>query len=106
MDGGDLFQTRQAMHRHLDEALDPASRAAIVTTSGMVLSDFTADREKLHNAVNKIQSYTSGIDQQQDCPYISYYVADLLINQKLYLDGHLLPDQQLEQVIARAASRS
>jgi VWFA-related protein len=100
LDGGDLLQTRQAMHRHLDEALDPTSRAAIVTASGMVLSDFTADREKLHNAVNKIQPYTSGIDRQQDCPYISYYVADLLVNQKLYLDGHLLPDQQLEQVIA------
>ena len=43
----------------------PASRAAIFTTSGLVLTDFTADREKLHNAVNKIQPYTSGIDPQQ-----------------------------------------
>src|ERR1700733_2013505 len=49
---GDLLQTRQAMNRHLDESIDPSARAAIFTTSGLVLADFTADREKLHNAVN------------------------------------------------------
>ena len=35
-----------------------------------------------------------------DCPYISYYVADLLVNKILYLDGRLFPDQQLVQIIA------
>jgi VWFA-related protein len=95
---GDLLQARQAMHRHLDESIDPTSRAAIFTTSGLALSEFTADRQKLHNAINKIQPYTSGIDRQQDCPYISYYVADMLVNQKLYLDGRLFPDAQLDQV--------
>jgi VWFA-related protein len=33
------------------------------------------------------------------CPYISYSVADLLVNQKLYLDGRLFGDQQLYQTI-------
>lgn len=95
LDRGDLLNTRQAMHRHLDESLEPSSRAAIFTTSGVTLIDFTADRAKLHDAVNRLQPYTSGIDPQQDCPYISYYVADLLVNQKLYLDGRLFPDQVL-----------
>jgi VWFA-related protein len=99
LDRGDLLNTRQAMHRHLDEALDPTSRAAIFATSGLVLSDFTADREKLHSAVNRIQPYSSGIDRQMGCPYISHYSADLLVNQKLYLDGRLFPDQQLYQVV-------
>jgi VWFA-related protein len=96
---GDLLNTRQALHRHLDESLEPSSRAAIFTTSGVALVDFTADRQKLHNAVNRLQPYTSGIDRQQNCPYISHYVADQLVNQKLYLDGQLFSDQQLMQVI-------
>ncbi len=99
LERGDLLRTRQAMHRHLDESLDPTSRAAIFTTSGVTLADFTQDREKLHDAVNKILPYTSGIDRQMGCPYISYYVADQLVNQKLYLDGRLFPDQQLYQII-------
>ncbi len=96
---GDLLRTRTAMNRHLDEAIDPSSRAAIFTTSGRVLSDFTADRERLHAAVNKVQPYSSGIDRQQDCPYISHYVADLLVNKELYLDGQLFSDQQLFAII-------
>ena len=100
LDGGDLLNMRKAMHRHLDESPDPASRAAIYTTSGMVLSDFTADREKLHAAVNKVQPYHSGINRQQDCPYISHYMADLWVNQELYLAGHLFTDPQLAMVIS------
>jgi VWFA-related protein len=96
---GDLLNTRLAMHRHLDRALDPSGRAAIVTTSGLALTGFTSDRVKLHNAVNEIQPYTSGIDRQMDCPYMSYYAADLLANQKLYLAGRLFPDQQLYGII-------
>jgi VWFA-related protein len=106
LDPGDLLNTRAAMHRHLDEAVDPASRAAIFTTSGLVLSDFTPDREKLHNAVNRIQPYTSGISRQQGCPYISHYVADLLVNKLLYLDGHLFTDEQLLQLIANGSADS
>ncbi len=102
---GDLLNTKQAMHRHLDVSLEPASRAAIFTTSGVTLADFTADRAKLHDAVNRLLPYTSGIDPQQDCPYISHYVADLLVNQKMYLDGRLFPDQQLDQVINSGAER-
>src|SRR5580700_953734 len=100
LESGDLLNMRQAMHRHLDESIDPASRAAIVTTSGLVLSDFTQDREKLHAAVNRVQPYHSGINRQQDCPYISHYLADLWINQELYLAGHLFTDPQLAMVIS------
>lgn len=99
LDSGDLLNTRQAMHRHLNESLEPTSRAAILTTSGIALANFTADREKLHDAVNRLQPYTSGIDRQMGCPYISYYMADQFVNQKLYLDGRLFPDPQLYQVI-------
>ena len=73
---GDLLQTRQAVNRHLDEALEPNSRAAIFTTSGRMVADFTDDREKLHKAVNSILPWTSGPDPEHDCPPVSYYMAD------------------------------
>jgi VWFA-related protein len=88
----DLLQTRQAMNRHLDEALDRLSRAAIFTTSGVMLSDFTQDREQLHKAVNSIQPWTRG-PTANDCPPISYYQADLLTNKFDYFSG--LTDVQI-----------
>jgi VWFA-related protein len=95
----DLLQGRQAMNRHLDESLDPTARAAIFLASGRMLTDFTDDREKLHKAVNSIQPWTSGPDPQQDCPPMTYYMADLLVNKLLYLDGYLFSDEQLAAMI-------
>jgi VWFA-related protein len=96
---GDLLQTRQAMNRHLDESLEPGSRAAIFTTSGLVKADFTGDRDKLHKAIDSIQPWTSGPDPQQDCPPVSYYMADLLVNKLLYLSGVLFSDAQLARLV-------
>jgi len=92
---GDLMNTRQAMNRHLDEALDRSSRAAIFTTSGVMLSAFTDDRALLHRAVNSIQPWSSDTDPRQNCPPVSYYIADLLTNQRLYFSGYLFTDTQL-----------
>jgi VWFA-related protein len=82
----DLVQTRQAMNRHLDEALDPAGSAAIFTTRGETLADFTQDREQLHKAVNNLKPWTRG-PTLQDCPPIIYYLADLLMNKFMYFSG-------------------
>jgi VWFA-related protein len=60
-----------------------------------VLSDFTADREKLHKAVDSIHPWTGGVDPHQDCPPVTYYLADVLTNQRLYFSGYLFTDQQL-----------
>ncbi len=57
----DLLQTHKAMNRHLDEALEPNTRAAIFTTSGRMMADFTDDRAKLHKAVDSILPWTSGL---------------------------------------------
>ncbi len=96
---GDLLQTHQVMNKHLDEALDPGTRAAIFTTSGAMKADFTDDRAKLHKAINSILPWTSGSDPQQDCPPVSYYLADLLVNKLLYFDGYLYSDEQLIALI-------
>jgi VWFA-related protein len=97
---GDLLQTRRAVNRHLDEALDPGSRAAIFTTSGLMMADFTDDIGKLHQAVNGVQPWTSGPDPQQDCPPISFYMADLLANKLLYFSGYLFTDEKLAGMVA------
>jgi len=91
----DLLQTRRAVNRHLDEALEPNSRAAIFTTSGRMMSDFTDDREKLHKAVDSVLPWSSGPDAQQDCPSISYYFADYLANKTQYFSGFLFTDVQI-----------
>jgi VWFA-related protein len=92
---GDLMQTRRAVDRHLDEALEPNSRAAIFTTSGRMMSDFTGDREKLHKAVDSILPWSSGPDAKQDCPGITYYQADYLANKTQYFSGFLFADLQI-----------
>jgi VWFA-related protein len=92
---GDLLQTHRAMNRHLDEALEPNSRAAIFTTSGRMMSDFTDDREKLHKAVDSILPWTNALDPQQSCPPVTYYQADYLANQALYFSGFLFTDMQI-----------
>ena len=101
LQSSDLLQARQSMNRHLDESLEPSASAAIFTTSGRMMSDFTGDREKLRKAVNSIQPWTSGPDSQQDCPPMTYYMADLLVNKDLYLDGYLYTDEQLLALVQK-----
>lgn len=96
---GDLLQSTQAVNRHLDETLDAHTRAAVFTTSGIMLSDFTNDLAKLHKAINSVQPWTSGPDARQDCPPVSYYTADLLVNKLLYFSGYLFTDAQLAAMI-------
>ncbi len=81
---GDLLQGRQAANRQVDRSLDANTRVGIFTTSGRTTQDFTGDAEKLHAAINRIQPWERGLDNQLDCPSISYYLADLLINQSQF----------------------
>jgi len=76
----DLAQVRQAAERHL-ATLRPTDRAAIFTTSGQTTLDFTDDQAKLRDTLLHLQPHpiTSGISVGQ-CPEISYYQADLIIN--------------------------
>ena len=77
---GDLAMARAAAVKHLAEALKGADRAAIYTTSGQTALDFTDDRDKLQETMNRIvprSRLTGGISQ---CPDISPYMADLIQN--------------------------
>ncbi len=91
----DLMQARVSVNQHLDESMEPNTRAAIFTTSGQLVTDFTNDLAKLHAAVNRVLPWENGLDPQTDCPPVSYYVADLLTNKLLYFSGFLFTDAQL-----------
>jgi VWFA-related protein len=74
----DLLTARVAADRHLSESLGPGSRAAIFTTSGQVVLDFTDDRDKLHETLARIQPQAA-IRETTDCVDINYYWSDAII---------------------------
>jgi VWFA-related protein len=77
---GDLMQVRAAAEHHIDQALVPTDRAAIFTTSGRTMLDFTDDRAKLHATLLRITPQPIARAMSQLCPDVSYYQADLIMN--------------------------
>lgn len=77
---GDLARARDAADHHL-ASLEPTARAAIFTTSGQGTLDFTDDHQKLHDALLRLQPRPiSRTTAQQQCPDMTYYLADLIQN--------------------------
>jgi VWFA-related protein len=79
---GDLQVARKAVTGHLTDSLEAITRAAIFTTSGRTTLDFTDDREKLIEAMNRIAPWTSAAETSDQCPNpsIPFYMADLIVN--------------------------
>jgi VWFA-related protein len=73
----ELAAARDAAARHLG-ALEAGERAAVFTTSGAAAVDFTEDREKLLASLRQLKPHA--ILPESDCPPISYYMADLMLN--------------------------
>ena len=76
---GDLARVREAAERHFAK-LRPTDRAAIFSTSGQTTLDFTDDRAQLHATLLRLQPRPIARSGLQECPDISYYQADLIIN--------------------------
>jgi VWFA-related protein len=76
---GDLLQVRQAARTQL-ASLEKGARAGIFTTSGRVTVDFTDDRDKLDETIRRILPAPTRISTIADCPDITYYQADLIVN--------------------------
>jgi len=76
---GDIAHLRDAAEHHF-AAMLPTDRAAIITTSGQGNLDFTDDRAQLHAALVKIQPRPLVGVPDHPCPYMSYYMADMIIN--------------------------
>ena len=75
----DLVTARAAADRHLRESLGPGGRAAIYTTSGQVVLDFTDDRDKLLETLNRVQPQAT-LRDAADCLDINFFWADAIIN--------------------------
>jgi VWFA-related protein len=71
----DMARARTAAIRMVNESFDSGTRAAIYTTSGRVMLDFTGDPEKLAQTFNRIQPLPTITGTQLDCPSVSYYQA-------------------------------
>src|SRR6202167_5533313 len=76
---GDLARVREAAERHF-AALRPTDRAAIFSTSGQTTLEFTDDRAQLHATLLRLQPRPIARGFGHDCPDISYYQADLILN--------------------------
>ncbi len=79
-DVGSLMRARVAADRHIASSLTPTDRAAIFTISGRGNLDFTDDRAKLHQALQQLRPNTIVAYESTECPYMTYYLADLIIN--------------------------
>jgi VWFA-related protein len=77
---GDLVHARDAAGRHIDHALRTTDRAAIYTTSGQTIQDFTDDRALLHEALAKLRIRPVTGQGMNHCPNMTYYMADLIVN--------------------------
>jgi VWFA-related protein len=76
---GDLSISRTAAERHMS-SLPATSRAAIYTTSGQTMLDFTDDQAKLREALLRLQPRGRMSQLGTECPDLSYYQADLIYN--------------------------
>ena len=77
---GDLARARDAAVRQLED-MKVTDRAAVYTTSGQGQIEFTDDKQKLRDAIMAIRQHpiSSGGNIMQ-CPDVSYYMADMMIN--------------------------
>lgn len=75
----DIAQTRNAVKRQL-RSMTTTDRVAIYTTSGLTQIDFTDDRDKLFETLDKIIPRPLGQSAVTPCPNIPYYMADLIQN--------------------------
>ena len=74
-----LAQVRDAAQRHF-KTLRPTDRAALFTTSGKTMLDFTQDQTKLQDALLHVTPRLDTSAEINPCPDISYYMADLIVN--------------------------
>ena len=78
----DLMRARDAAAHAIETSLQPADRAAIYTTSGRIVQEFTGDKTLLQETLARLRPapVAGGLGHGLDCPDISYYMADRIMN--------------------------
>jgi VWFA-related protein len=77
---GDLVAVKKAATNHLATGLQPTDRASIYTTSGQTTLEFTDDKTKLAETVAQLRTRPLFQHVGRQCPDLSYYMADLIVN--------------------------
>jgi VWFA-related protein len=77
---GDLVNVRKAATSHISTGLQATDRAAIYTTSGQTVLEFTNDKTKLEDTVGRIQARPLFQHVGKQCPDLTYFWADLIMN--------------------------
>lgn len=75
----DLARVREAAQKRIDN-LAASDRVAIYSTSGETPLDFTDDHSKLHQSLDSLRSHPLQVHNDNQCPNISLYMADLIAN--------------------------
>ena len=83
---GDATFVRDSATRFFG-SLAPSDRVSMNTTSGQFVQEFTDDHEALKKALFGIVPRPLGAEGFHDCPDVSYYQADLIVNKA---DGQAL----------------
>ncbi|HUP03963.1 MAG TPA: VWA domain-containing protein [Bryobacteraceae bacterium] len=80
MDPPDLANAREAALRYIQNSMRPSERIAILSASGLTALDFTADRERLRQALLALHLQEAVVQNGVDCPPMTVYEADLIAN--------------------------
>ena len=99
----DLTLVRAAAGKHIDKSLHKTDRAAVYTSSGQTQQEFTDDLSQLHAALDRIRPRSQVDPSGVECPDVSYYMADLIINKN---DPQALQAAALEAVSCMALDPS
>ena len=80
----DLARAREAASRQIATSLLATDRAAIYTTSGQTMLEFTGNQAELQDTLLRLQPrpLAGGAVSNLECPMVGYYMADLLINRE------------------------
>jgi VWFA-related protein len=77
----DAMFSRQATAK-IFPAMGPRDRLSIFTTSGQVEQDFTGDRGKLEEAVQRILPHSLVQNSPADCPPMTLYEAHMILDER------------------------
>ena len=80
IDPAQLSHVMKALQHYLDSVNLTDQRIGLFTSTGLGQVDFSSDLAALRAAVNKLRAHPMAGSNVRDCPDVSYYDADLIIN--------------------------
>jgi VWFA-related protein len=80
VDPTQLSRVMKALQHYLDSVNLADQRIGLLTSTGQGQMDFSSDLAALRAAVNKLRAHPLAGSNMRDCPDVSYYDADMILN--------------------------